>query len=209
MAEEICKLCQVINGETWDSSLVLEKTKAFSVFPGTGAFLEGYLMIVPNAHVNSVSLLDSDEQGEFFLLLRKWEKILTAKYGKNIVAVEAGTDRNSKGKHAHSVVHAHVHLFPVDMPAVDVFQQQGCPLREIKKTDLQSFNGRVYFLVCEKGKFYVNDDPESLATLPSQFHRKVVADFVRKGEVYDWRKFPYIDEMIRTYEGLMNIQTPY
>lgn len=203
MDEKSCPLCNVINGNTWDSKLLLEQTNNFYVFPGLGSFVEGYLMIVPREHIHSISLLSNKVQDEFFSLTDKWKNILRLKYGTDIVMVESGTNRNSKGKHAHSVVHAHVHLFPVNMPdIIDVFRDNGCPLTKISKEYLKSLNGRAYFMVGYNSQLYICENAETLNELPSQFHRKVVASYIGKGCFYDWRKYVFREEMIKSFRKL-------
>lgn len=189
-----CLLCNILRRQTTNVEHILYETKSFYVVPGTGAFFEGYIMIVPKRHIMSFALLSQDILKEFFTVLNDIRSILEGIYGKKIFAFECGSGKTGTGKHKTSIVHAHFHLSPTNMPVLKEVQKSGLNPALINKKDLSMYGEYPYMLyVDQEDNWYINSDPN--AYYPRQHPRQVLANYMNCYEFYNWRIYPYRERM--------------
>lgn len=186
-----CLLCKIAKGENKKPEHVLYESKSFYVVPGLGAFFDGYVMIVPKEHVMSIAEVDEETFNEFLQVLNDWRFILESIYHKKIFVFECGSGKNGGGKHATSIVHAHVHLAPTDMPVLYCVQKSGLHPALIKPDDvLKDYGEYPYMLyIDQEDTWFITSDPQTY--FPRQHPRQVLADYMGLGpEEYNWRTNP-------------------
>ena len=191
---EKCLLCRIMNRQTEHIEHIVYENKHFFVVPGTGAFFEGYLMIVPKRHVMSFALLNETEMDEFFSTLNDMRTILEAIYGKKVFAFECGSGRTGAGKHETSIVHAHFHLAPTDMPVLQEVQKSGLHPALICKEQLANYGDNPYMLyVDQEDNWFMASDPHDY--YPRQHPRQVLANWMGCYDIYNWRFHPFREKM--------------
>lgn len=189
-----CLLCKIRDRKTDKPEHIVYETENFYIVPGTGAFFEGYLMIVPKNHVMSFALLSQEELNEFYSLLDDLRSILEGIYNKKIFAFECGSGRTGAGKHETSIVHAHFHLAPTDMPVLQEVQKSGLHPALIDKEDLCKYGEYPYMLyVDHDDNWFIASDPHDY--YPRQHPRQVLANWMGCYDIYNWRIHPFRERM--------------
>jgi ATP adenylyltransferase len=96
--------------EFWNKPLF--ETKNFAVVPSLGSLVQGWVMVVPKAHVVCAGALSDSLANEMQRLTTEISAIVTRSFGE-VCVFEHGpsTWRKSTGC---SVDHAHLHIVPVD-----------------------------------------------------------------------------------------------
>lgn len=191
-----CFLCKVVNGNPDKPEHILYESDNFIVIPGLGAFFEGYTMIVPKRHVMSFAELSEEEFQEFLRVLNDMRFILESIYEKEIFVFECGSGRDGGGKHATSIVHAHIHLAPTDMPVLDEVHKSGLYPAPIEANELIRYYGQYPYMlyIDQEDNWYITSDPNTY--FPRQHPRQVLADYMglEKGH-YNWRKYPMREKL--------------
>lgn len=190
-----CFLCKVVKGCPDKPEHILYESENFIVLPGLGAFFDGYVMIVPKEHVMSFAELSKEEYEEFLQVLNDMRFILESVYQKKIFVFECSSGRNGGGKHETSIVHAHIHLAPTDMPVLKCIHKSGIYPALINPRDLYKYGEYPYMLyIDQEDNWYITGDPDTY--FPRQHPRQVLADYMGlpKGE-YNWRTNPLREKM--------------
>lgn len=189
-----CLLCRIYERTTEHKEFPVYETENFYVLPGLGAFFDGYLMIVPKAHVMSFALLGDKILSEFYQVLSDISSILEAIYGKKVFAFECSSGKTGAGKHKTSIVHAHFHLAPTDMPVLREVQKSGLHPCLIQKEDLSQYGEYPYMLyVDQEDNWFMACDPKCY--YPRQQPRQVLANWMDCYEVYNWRYHPMREKL--------------
>jgi len=192
---ENCLLCKIATGKNEKPEHILYESENFYVVPGLGAFFDGYVMIVPKDHVMSFAELDKEKYEEFLRVLNDIRFILESVYHKEIFVFECGSGKNGGGKHATSIIHAHIHLAPTDMPVLDCIHESGLHPAIINSRHLCNYEKYPYMLyIDQRDNWYISSDPDTY--FPRQHPRQVLADYMNleKGE-YNWRTNPLREKM--------------
>ena len=189
-----CLLCKIQKGDTEHQEHILYESKHFYVVPGTGAFFEGYVMIVPKKHIMSVALMEPNELEDFFQVLDDMRYLLHSIYGKPVFAFECASGRTGEGKHKTSIVHAHVHLAPTEMPVLEEVRKSGVRPWLMSPDDFSSYGETPYMLyITQDNEWYITDNPH--AYFPRQHPRQVLANWMGDYAHYNWRIYPYRERM--------------
>ena len=158
-------------------------------------------MICPKNHSTSLGDMISSAKysqelfEEFLGVLEDVKFILRSIYKKDIFVFECGSGKNGGGKHATSIVHAHIHLAPTDMPVLSSVQKSGIHPGLISPSDIEKYGEYPYMLyIDQQNNWYISSDPDSY--FPRQHPRQVLADYMGlpKGQ-YNWRIFKH-EEML-------------
>ena len=177
--ESDCLICKILNKKSDYPEHILYETENFAVVPGTGAFYEGYIMIVPKRHVMSFANLNAIELDEFFIIYSNLSSILSCIYGKRVFGFECGSGKTGAGKHKTSIVHAHFHMACTDMPVLREVQNSGLTPQLISKDTLLNYNEDPYMLyVDQDDNWYISCDNRDY--YPRQHPRQVLAHWMQK-----------------------------
>lgn len=186
-----CFICNVVAGKPDKPERILYESRSFIVLPGTGAFFNGYLMIVPKRHIMSFAELNQEEFEEFIHVLNDMRFVLESIYKKKVFVFECGTGHDGSGKHKTSIVHAHIHLAPTDMPVLNEVHKSGLYPAQIEPEDLIRDYGKYPYMlyIDQDDNWYITSDPETY--FPRQHPRQILADYMglEKG-AYNWRINP-------------------
>ena len=198
-----CMICRIAHGKPIrkDEHIIYE-SKNFFLVPGLGAFYEGYVMLCPKRHIMSFAELNEEEHEEFLQVLDDVRYILKSVYGQEVFAFECGSGRNGGGKHATSIVHAHLHFAPTDMPVLQCVQKSGIFPGLICPNDLGKYGEYPYMLYIDQNDdWYISSNPNSY--YPRQHPRQVLADYMGlpKGE-YNWRTHAHEEQMAVIYDEI-------
>lgn len=170
-----------------------EETKNFLIKPVLGSLVEGYIMIIPKEHINAMIELDDDILQEYFELIRKYRKIFNEFYGKYPIMFEHGTpDINELC--TSCVVHAHTHIVNHN------YKNEPEILKNLKFKKLDSF----YDIENKNYIFYKNPLGEDFIAYEYEPIRQIMRLLIAKDlgieEKYNWRQYPFYDNIKKTIE---------
>jgi ATP adenylyltransferase len=195
-----CVFCKIVNSERnmleeYDQPIV--ETNNFIVVTALGQFVEGYVLICTKNHYLNMSTLDNNMTNELQILKDKVRKMFQEIYKKEAIFFEHGAAsiKNSEGT---CVDHAHLHAIPLDLYDLGIFSSEYL----IKGNDANtkslknySKTGNPYFYIeGATGKPELFD----AILMPCQYGRRVIARLVNKSNYWDWRKYKFIANMIKT-----------
>lgn len=182
---------------------ILYENEYFYVTVSVGALVPGHLLIIPKTHYLSARDFSDELMDELLTLIKKLKAVLEKQYGKRVILFEHGTGCNAVTS-AASVIHAHIHLVPIDDSLLPDVLKQGCEIRHLSA--LHNLKE-----ITELGKSYImyQDVDQRLYTIEkkfeqSQFFRKLICDKYQFGE-WDWHKNCRVDYILTTVEDLKGI----
>ncbi len=200
-----CVYCRYMSGDYGENAPMVYKSKNFFVFPGSGQFVHGYLMVIPYSHIMSNAELSLDVLEELENVLDDLEIILKLTYGcKNILVWENGSGKSAVRKAKDSIVHSHVHIAISDRTAQDIKEISGFPFDTITLSELANFQKNAYLLVrnADKKTWIINDNTSMY--IPRQYIRQIVADeFHVPGELWNWRIHPFYENAFKTADDMI------
>jgi diadenosine tetraphosphate (Ap4A) HIT family hydrolase len=173
--------------------------------------IEGYVLIVPNAHVLGFAMLPSRLLSELNELKEDVKRLLLLEYGESPLIFEHGP-RVGPTPSGQSIDHAHLHVVParVDITddwAMDLTHRLG-NLGDFYRMDRVKDLERAREM-CNRGTSYLYvENPEGAQLLseqnfprPPQYFRKMVADKLGI-PTWDWKEHPDYKTLNRTLEKL-------
>ena len=176
-----CLLCKIFNKSSDLTEHILYESDNFFVIPGTGAFFDGYIMIVPKEHVTSFANLSEEKLNEFFIIYDNLSSILERIYNKKVFGFECGSGKTGGGKHKTSIVHCHFHLAATNMPVLEEVQKSGLTPQLINKKDLVNYDNDPYMLyVDQNNNWFISSDNRDY--YPRQHPRQVLAHWMVENE---------------------------
>lgn len=190
-----CIFCKLMKGIMEPPRPILYESDNFIVVPGNGAFMEGYIMILPKAHVMSCAELDISQRKEMLEVIADVKYILGSIYKSNILVWENGSGSSGKGKPKTSIVHAHIHACPSKLNILETTKVTGVPVNKICIENLANYSENSYLLICDyDDQWYISYDSELY--IPRQFIRQLIAlEHNIAGELWNWREYPFWEEM--------------
>ena len=190
-----CIFCNLNNLLSPEGRLCLYKTEHLKVFVTLGAFVPGYLLIVPDEHITSFGSLNKSEKEELELTITNVKFLLEKIYKKNVIVWENGSGLNGKGKPTSSIVHAHIHICPSNVSALKNFSQSGLVLQKLKLSELDSFKSEPYLLISENNvDWHILYNVEEKIYIPRQYVRQLICET----GAWNWRFVPCEENMIKT-----------
>jgi len=200
-----CKFCDVANGKI--ISLNIDKpifaNEDFFSIPSLGSIVEGWMLVVPRIHVPSMRHFY--DKISFKDIMRDALFAMREVYG-NIVMFEHGSNKE-KSITACGTNHAHVHLVSLKDSLYQDISDDNYDWLKCKTRDLLSVVGDNEYL------FYSDldcaDDLEEqygyvhiLECETSQYFRKIIARKMKCELCYDYNKYPFIENVLRTKSRL-------
>ncbi len=203
--DRICEFCAMIKDEksTYNQATIFSTTN-FIVFTTVGAFVPGYLIIIPKAHIFSMGGIEEEHVEELEYLTLSLRDMLKDIYGKEVLIWENGSGTELKGKPATSVVHAHIHLCCVNGNITEKIEEYKLEFKEIELNEILKYVEKPYLFLWEK-----DDRKQILQTdkvyIPRQFVRQLIADGYGLPEGHwNWRKYNYLENFKVTENNLAN-----
>jgi len=201
MEKEInyCRFCKEFeNSSKAERSRVIWQNENFLLFPTIGCLTPGYCLFMPRKHTYSFAELTVSEIREAFYYVEKTRLEISNVFGPTIVA-EHGSSSCDKG--ASCCSHAHWHLIPIrsDLVIKEYEDTGGKPNILIKSDELSEQAGLSYMLLSPITHLYMVWRADRFH---SQFIRKVTSKILGFEWLYDWRMFPFKENMIITQQAL-------
>ncbi len=202
---DTCAMCYAVSPDgCYDlENTVLYETDSFVVMPTLGQFIEGWLLIVSKHHSECARLLTRNAAEELSHLINVVKDIVSQQYGKCIV-FEHGPSNNIQISGGCCVKHTHIHVVPCSEHDVFTSYIPFESITNIKLSDLPMLipddNG--YLLVSDSKYnsmytvFRIND------VIPKQFLRQVLAATCNCHEFWDWRCYPFHNNILETIQRL-------
>ena len=193
-----CLFCKLLAGKPVHEQASLYESENFLVIPGSGAFLDGYMMILPKSHVMSCAELDYKQRMEMLQVIDDVKYILRNIYRKNILVWENGSGLDGRGKPKTSIVHAHIHVCPSTLNVLETTKATGIKIHPIDFENLPDYKRNSYLLIMDYDEnWYISYNPNMY--IPRQYVRQMIAlEHNINSELWNWRRFPFWDNVEKT-----------
>lgn len=191
-----CVYCRYLAGDLGENARLVYASENFFVFPGSGQFEKGYLLVMPYAHIMSNGELETALlQTEFKEVLEDLKYLLKITYGADSILIwENGSGNSGIGKAKDSIVHAHVHVIPSNLTSEDIKRISGFEFDRITLDQLKQYKENSYLLVSEPDleHWIINNNPKLY--IPRQYMRQIVSEEYKVPEgLWNWRLYPFYE----------------
>lgn len=205
-AEDLCDLCMEIRHEAAWATGNRQHTQSVAIKPfsrlirkhndsltlaGLGALAPGYTLLVPDRHVGSVGELPPLKVRELYQTASQIAMHIRQEFDCTPVVIEHGSSGAShEPRGAACIVHAHVHIFPIDRGVepdrfVAPESQRVKSLEQLCRVAAEGKN--YYYCSWAPGSGYLSVG----ADLGHQHARRVWARMLGKADEWDWAAAPY------------------
>ena len=182
-------ICDFCNDSIKDR--ILYETNNYIVFTTLGAFVPGYLLIIPKIHTIAFCNLPKKLLEEFQDLLEKTRNIIESKYGDTIIF--------EHGESGGSVPHAHMHIIPINN--IDEIILKESHLVKINCiTYLSEISPPYLFYGNSKREYYLIQHKNG--DIPSQYLRQLSCQSIAHND-WNWKIHGNQDNINRTKEDLI------
>lgn len=193
-----CDFCDEFenNGKYTNREIARFRDK-FSLLATLGCFRDGYCLYMPLSHRRSFAYIDKQElvtiESELDVIRHK----VSTEYSAFTIIAEHGAGINDNG--ASCCDHAHIHIIPTNDPK-KVFTQFYKTHSDLKilnsLSELTQYRDTAYiYLSCTSGQHFVWENANSFGR---QFVRRVCAEIDGVGPMFNWRLYPFYENMYRT-----------
>ena len=205
--ENDCIFCNIGRGSLCENKIentIISETPDFLIIPALGPLTEGHVLMITKQHYHNFFEIPDSIIDEFHQCKRHICNKLESIYGK-ILIFEHGNIDNSKINAGASIKHAHLHILP---DVADLLPQlttlfQYKKLKSVRLSIMTENKPYLYYEKYKRGSwiFYVEK------SLPTQFLRKMLSNFIGKNEAWDWQRFPSKDLVNNTLKKLDRYST--
>lgn len=191
-----------VYGAHLNSRIVL-KSRSFAVLPTIGQLFKGSLLIVPELHIETLSMLKSSELVELEQVVMTTEKMIGS-FGRPLIYEHGARMCTSSGC---GIYHAHLHVIPVPR----TLRLQELSLGELVQKGsltaaLLELHSAPQYLLCRDTEHNLgfvlpatDDDPR----FRSQFMRRHLARLFSLQNEWDWRLYKspenWLIETVRSF----------
>jgi diadenosine tetraphosphate (Ap4A) HIT family hydrolase len=187
---------------------VLARSPHAAAVPTIGAFVRGYLLIVPTRHTTSIGLLPRHERRAVADFTDRMAATLAEVYRGPLLGFEYGL--NVPG--ARRIEHGHLHLLPSAVGAqLRRYLRFRLPLIEVDSLEhLPEDHARSYISVLEPGR-KVSVYPVANDASPRLRLREIVAELDPRvpAGAWDWQHHPCVELMRATVDDLTGATAPF
>jgi diadenosine tetraphosphate (Ap4A) HIT family hydrolase len=169
--------------------LILAQRNGFVVSGARGAFIEGWLLIFPRAHVTALQHLRADQLEDLSVLVRTVKQVFASAYDRPLLAFEHGSPADRTCHTGRCVDHAHLHCIPTEYGIAADLARQFPYERLDSLSDLSRAKpADEPYILCSNADGSFN----LIATgvIPSQWMRQLLAARAGVAEQWDWRIHP-------------------
>jgi diadenosine tetraphosphate (Ap4A) HIT family hydrolase len=181
-------------GEWYDHVIATDDHGSYAI-PSLGSFVQGYLLIIPRAHVTATCNISDDAKSAFVSFVHSVMSRLRSLYGSPVTMFEHAACSINKSPRSACVSHAHLHLVPGSYDLI----------AETPDVDIRKYDSYREFIQRQQQEPYLMfQDPDgpliSFDDRPSaQFFRKVIARRLDITDCWDYAAFPFYDNIKETY----------
>jgi diadenosine tetraphosphate (Ap4A) HIT family hydrolase len=173
-------------GYPYQDRILYENEHAL-VVPTIGSIVPNYLLIIPKRHVISCNDLSSEEIESLIQCKKKIEHNV----GNGTIFEHGSLSREKSG--GASIEHAHLHFIPVEIDHSIISNK--LDFKKINSiAEINSVDSEYLLIWNKKGIYYAKSD-----SVPSQFLRKVIAEYFGVPDKWNWKEFPFVENMQHTY----------
>ncbi|MFG1690555.1 methyltransferase domain-containing protein [Gemmatimonadota bacterium] len=178
---------------------VLIETPQFIVVPALGPLALGHLLIIPKAHLLSISRLSLEHRLELITLMRQCRQVLRSTYGDIVVFEHGPKEEDQAG--GICIAHAHVHIMPYEGEAQRILRE------DLEETELYGLTELIENPPDEDYVYFEGSDGLSFKyaadfSVPSQYVRQVICEDLGNPD-WDWRETPSMEMVVVTYRDLI------
>ncbi|MGW0954768.1 hypothetical protein ACWDAO_12500 [Streptomyces sp. NPDC001212] len=194
-----CQFCTEFTQRDSTTRIITETGAGWVLLPTIGALTPGYCLFMPLEHLDAAADLTSARLEQVAAETERMRTLIQARYGPAILA-EHGPRDCELG--ASCCSHCHLHLIPVPDPdaVTAAYNKTGGPGRRLASmADLPT--------AADSSYLYLSPRPGEHYYWPSvgfarQFVRRVCADQLGIGDLFDWRDHPFTTHHERTFAEL-------
>lgn len=188
-------------------SRVILSSDNFVVIPSLGQIVEGYLLIVTKQHLPSMGHVSLGLEGELREVIKKVFIALAEVYGNEVLFFEHGP-LNACRTGASCINHAHLHIVPLPNArklvqiAAKALGERLRNLDYLFEARRMIQNQKPYLYVGVGDGFSETSLMREATNLPSQYMRRLIAEFIGKPYMWDWAVYVGEDSLISTLSKL-------
>ena len=193
-----CPFCKLDKSNIVNT--IIEESANFLILPTKGSLCDGYVLIVPKKHINSMNELSNECKQELISLIEQYREKFRSIYGKFPLLFEHGSSNIDMDSSSSSIKHAHIHIvnhkFHSENKIIDELNLQ--------KVDTEKFfefrNKNYISYISNDNKFYITYDFKPV----SQQMRIYIAEDLRITNNFNWRQDNFEENIISTITKLKN-----
>lgn len=199
-----CKYCNFINNAGSDlHNTIIAETDSFIVVPTLGSLVPGWQLVIPKEHCLNALQLNFDKKEELNNLLQHRIELTKNIFKQQVLIFEHGaiSDNTAIGC---GIDHAHIHIVPFEMDILNEIKQKEPTFRKLDIKSIYDFylhknkeQGKPYWVFSsdQNAVYYTDEMQES-----SQFFRKIIAKHCGMSERFDYKKFKFEINTVKTLE---------
>lgn len=201
-----CKLCSIIENKancTPENVIIYEDDK-FVVTPVKGSIVEGYLMVTPKRHIESLADLSEDEFEQLLFVNNQMSDMLKQIYGKSTILFERGSGKGNEDLHPGAITHAHMHIIPTELNKEihsEILEEADMMQLVEPKTILENSIDTYLLYIDNNGNWFKTKSPETF--IPPQYVRRKVAINEGIPDLWNWREHSLDKNAIKTLEDVV------
>lgn len=197
-----CLFCRIgqkqVPTEMHPENEILFQSQRFYVKAALGHFVQGYCLVIPNEHVQTISELEVEECVELESVIDEVADRLRKLYKAEVCVFEHGAACLPHRAGA-CIDHAHLHVLPVDCDL-------SADLMTFPRFDVSHFTDLRQFSIAAQSYIYYEYGRTRRAAylcnarVPSQFIRRLLCERMNADREWDWRLAPYFEDIERFIE---------
>ncbi len=198
---ELCRFCNIIKGEYQYCEIdrPFASNDKYIAVASIGALIRGWSLIIPKEH--QLSLRNVYDENDFLKFTGTVISLLMNQYGP-LIAFEHGSNKEGSIT-ACGTDHAHLHLVPFNESLVEQIQTSGLKWIQRHISEIKYEVGeREYLFYTELKSEKSWHDPVGylhiLKSPISQFFRHLIASRLGNDDMYDYKRFPYLENAKQT-----------
>ncbi len=188
--------------ESYFYNEILFESENFAVMPSLGSLVEGWLLIVPKTHYLSIGQIANDMlYHELDELMKEVGDIVKSNYG-NYIIFEHGPSEE-KSVVGCGVDYAHIHIVPLSIDLIKKCEEHNLDfiwnkVAGIASTSLLAKENLAYLFLSKFEESFIATGEK----FESQLFRKLIAESLGKEGMWDWKKYPFEENIQATLEKL-------
>lgn len=192
---------------------ILYESDNFFVVPSIGQIeIEGYLLLCSKKHFEGVGGSPAALHSELEETLNHTRLVLTDNYNSEVLAFEHGP-RIGCWRGGGCLDHAHLHLVPIALNLMEPLALRflnGLQIKDYYAVERIDEFGRLSEISEKEESSYLfvetNDSKRYITrvsfTIPSQYLRQIIAHFLKKDDLWNWKRTPDYETFDRTMTRL-------
>jgi ATP adenylyltransferase len=191
-----CRFCEIVVGKFQYAEIdePFMSNDDFMAVASIGALVTGWSLIIPKAH--QLSMRNIYGKSAFLSFLGSVLPFLSNRYG-SLIAFEHGSNKEGSLT-ACGTDHAHLHLVPFGESLLPELGRSGLQWIKCHAGEIGSKAGeREYLFYSDLDIKRACDDPVGYLHILehplSQFFRRLIANRLRKTDIFDYRLYPQLD----------------